>query len=81
MISLRKSVYGMLGTPMSNYNKLIISLVFSALTVLQAYPSVSWRQAVLAGLGTFLVYWMPNNPKTPTVESPAVENPQKGFTP
>lgn len=80
MISLRKLVSGMLGTRMSNYNKLIISLVFSALTVLQAYPAVSWRQAVLAGLGTFLVYWMPNNPKTPTVQNPAVE-PQKGFTP
>lgn len=81
MISLGKSVSGMLGTHrMSNYNKLIISFVFSALTVLQAYPAVSWRQAVLAGLGTFLVYWMPNNPKTPAVIPPP-ENPQKGFTP
>jgi len=56
----------------SNSNKAILALVFGALTVLQQYPTVNWQQAVLAGLGTVLVWLVPNvDGKLPTVDPPS----------
>lgn len=45
---------------MSKYAKAIVALLTSAETVAQLYPNVHWAQAVSAGIGTFLVYFVPN---------------------
>lgn len=45
---------------MNNYAKTIVTLLTSAETVLSLYPNIHWVQAVSAGVGTFLVYFVPN---------------------
>lgn len=53
-----------------NYAKSLISLLTSAESVLSLYPHIHWAQAVASGVGTFLVWLVPNVPSiTKTAET------------
>jgi hypothetical protein len=52
---------GISSLSISRYSKFIASLLLSAATIVQTYPNVDWKQALTAGIGTALVWLVPNS--------------------
>jgi hypothetical protein len=60
----------------TNYSKLVVSLITNAGTILATYPHVDWKQVGAAAIGSFLVWFIPNTQTTTTAQTSEVETPK-----